>query len=86
MRTLAARPQPATTEEFATLQDVAMDFTLEDWEQLGLDEGDLFWDTALDNYQSLFLLNPPRHNLTSNPDGEKELEALAKGSPESTAP
>lgn len=34
-----------------------MDFTLEDWEQLGLDQGDLFWDTALDNYQNLFLLS-----------------------------
>lgn len=39
-----------------------MDFTLEDWEQLGLDPGDLFWDTALDNYQNLFLLSecPPQ--------------------------
>lgn len=34
-----------------------MDFTLEDWEQLGLDQGDLFWDKALDNYQNLFLLS-----------------------------
>lgn len=32
-----------------------MDFTL-DWEHLGLDQGDLFWDTALDNYQNIFLL------------------------------
>ncbi|XP_040834143.1 zinc finger protein 473 [Ochotona curzoniae] len=34
-----------------------MDFTLENWEQLGLDPGDLFWDTLLDNYRDLFLLN-----------------------------
>lgn len=34
-----------------------MDFTLEDWEQLGLDQGDMFWDMALDNYQDLFLLS-----------------------------
>lgn len=34
-----------------------MDFTLEDWEHLGLDQGDLFWDKALDNYQNLFLLS-----------------------------
>lgn len=34
-----------------------MDFTLEDWEHLGLDQADLFWDTALDNYQNLFLLS-----------------------------
>lgn len=33
-----------------------MDFTL-DWEHLGLDQGDLFWDTALDNYQNIFLLS-----------------------------
>lgn len=37
-----------------------MDFTLENWEQLGQGQGDLFWDTALDNYQNLFLLNPPQ--------------------------
>lgn len=36
---------------------VAMDFTLENWEQLGLDPGDLFWDTVLDNYRDLFLLS-----------------------------
>lgn len=44
-----------------TLKGIGMDFTLEDWEQLGPDQGDLFWDTALDNYQSLFLLSecPP---------------------------
>lgn len=33
-----------------------MDFTLEDWEQLGLEQGDVFWDTALDNCQDLLLL------------------------------
>jgi hypothetical protein len=43
-------------QEFETLNDVAMDFTLEDWEQLRLGQEDLFWDTALDNYQNLFLL------------------------------
>ncbi|KAI5256927.1 hypothetical protein MUG91_G177n3 [Manis pentadactyla] len=62
-----------------------MDFTLENWEQLGPDQGDLFWDTALDNYQSLFLLNPCRPNLTVCPD-EGELEALVRGSPESAVP
>ncbi|XP_039103259.1 zinc finger protein 473 isoform X2 [Hyaena hyaena] len=59
-----------------------MDFTLEDWEQLGLDQGDLFWDTALDNYQNLFLLNPCKPKLTC-PDGGEELEAVARESPES---
>lgn len=34
-----------------------MDFTLEDWGPLGLDPGNMFWDTALDNYQDLFLLS-----------------------------
>ncbi|XP_040109759.1 zinc finger protein 215-like [Oryx dammah] len=74
----------ATTEEIATLNDIAMDFTLENWEQLGQGQGDLFWDTALDNYQNLFLLNPPRPNLTSHLDGGEKLEALVKESPEST--
>nr|XP_036861854.1 zinc finger protein 473 isoform X4 [Manis javanica] len=68
-----------------TLKGIGMDFTLENWEQLGPDQGDLFWDTALDNYQSLFLLNPCRPNLTVCPD-EGELEALVRGSPESAVP
>lgn len=61
-----------------------MDFTLENWEQLGQGQGDPFWDTALDNYQNLFLLNPLRPNLTFHLDGGEKLEALAKESPEST--
>uniref|UniRef100_A0A8C9MD40 KRAB domain-containing protein n=1 Tax=Panthera tigris altaica TaxID=74533 RepID=A0A8C9MD40_PANTA len=72
-----------TTKEFVTRRDVAMDFTLEDWEQLGLDQGDLFWDTALDNYQNLFLSNPCKPKLTSCPDGGEELEAVVRESPES---
>lgn len=50
-------PSPTAFQEIATLKDVAMDFTLENWEQLGQGQGDLFWDTALDNYQNLFLLS-----------------------------
>uniref|UniRef100_A0A2K6AC98 Zinc finger protein 473 n=1 Tax=Mandrillus leucophaeus TaxID=9568 RepID=A0A2K6AC98_MANLE len=72
------------TEEFVTLKDVSMDFTLEDWEQLGLEQGDMFWDTALDNCQDLLLLDPPRPNLTSHPDGGEDLEPLPGGSPEAT--
>lgn len=39
-----------------TLQDVAIDFTLEDWEDLEseLDQRDLFWDVSLNNYQDIF--------------------------------
>ncbi|XP_004694080.1 PREDICTED: zinc finger protein 473 [Condylura cristata] len=74
------------TEESVTLKDVAMDFTLEDWEQLGPDQGDLFWDTALDNYQNLFLLNPPRPSLTAHLDGAKELDAQPTGSLEAAGP
>ncbi|XP_037372934.1 zinc finger protein 473 [Talpa occidentalis] len=74
------------TEELVTLKDVAMDFTLEDWEQLGLDQGHLFWDTALDNYQNLFLLNPTRPSLMAHPDGGDELEAQQRGSLEATGP
>uniref|UniRef100_A0ABI0NMN5 Zinc finger protein 473 n=2 Tax=Bos taurus TaxID=9913 RepID=A0ABI0NMN5_BOVIN len=73
-----------TTEEIATLKDIAMDFTSENWEQLGQGQGDLFWDMALDNYWNLFLLNPPGPNLTFHPDGGEKLEALVKESPEST--
>lgn len=50
-------PSSAAFQEIATLKDVAMDFTLENWEQLGQGQGDLFWDMALDNYQNLFLLS-----------------------------
>ncbi|KAM9226265.1 zinc finger protein 473 [Dugong dugon] len=78
--------ESAMTEEFVTLKDVAMDFTLEDWEQLGLDQGDLFWDTALDNYQNLFLLNPLRPNLISHPGDGEELEALGRESSKAADP
>ncbi|XP_021101391.1 zinc finger protein 473 [Heterocephalus glaber] len=77
--------QATMMEEFAT-HDMGMDFTLEDWEQPGLDQGDLFWDTALDNYQNLPMLNPPRPSPTSHPDGEEELVALMRGSPEGMGP
>lgn len=50
-------PSPTAFQEIATLKDIAMDFTSENWEQLGQGQGDLFWDTALDNYQNLFLLS-----------------------------
>ncbi|XP_060030350.1 zinc finger protein 473 isoform X2 [Erinaceus europaeus] len=72
------------TEKIPILKGVAMDFTLEDWGQLGLNQGDLFWDKALDNYQNLFLLNPLRSSLTSCPDGVEELEV--KGNPEVMGP
>ncbi|XP_004457800.1 zinc finger protein 473 isoform X2 [Dasypus novemcinctus] len=63
-----------------------MDFTLEDWEQLGMDQGNLFWDTALDNYQDLFLLNPSRPTLTSLHDDGEDLATLVRGSPRATSP
>lgn len=49
--------RPAAFQEIATLKDIAMDFTSENWEQLGQGQGDLFWDMALDNYWNLFLLS-----------------------------
>lgn len=39
-------PSPAAFQKIATLGDAAMDFTLENWEQLGQGQGDLFWDAA----------------------------------------
>lgn len=73
-------------QQFVLLKDFTMDFTLEDWEQLGLDQGDVFWDTALDNYQNLFLLSeyaprpcsviacdsPSPHRMSSQPLGAPE--------------
>uniref|UniRef100_A0A8C7BES5 KRAB domain-containing protein n=1 Tax=Neovison vison TaxID=452646 RepID=A0A8C7BES5_NEOVI len=73
------------TVEFAPLGDAAMDFTL-DWEHLGLDQGDLFWDTALDNYQNIFLLNPSKPKLTSQQDGAEEQKVLERESAESAGP
>ncbi|XP_034363477.1 zinc finger protein 473 isoform X2 [Arvicanthis niloticus] len=69
--------QAAMAEEFVTLKDVAMDFTLEDWEDLEseLDQRDLFWDAALNNYQDLFSFNPPPPSLISQPEVREELEA-----------
>ncbi|XP_051030143.1 zinc finger protein 473 [Phodopus roborovskii] len=59
----------------------AMDFTLEDWEELELelDKRDLFWDSTLSNCQDLFLLNPPKPSLNPQPDVREELEATVRG-------
>lgn len=39
-------PSPLHFQKIATLGDIAMDFTLENWEQQGRGKEDLFWDTA----------------------------------------
>ncbi|XP_052020015.1 zinc finger protein 473 isoform X2 [Apodemus sylvaticus] len=79
--------QAAMAEEFVTLKDVAMDFTLEDWEELesALDQGDLFWDAALNDYQDIFSFNAPQPSLISQPDVREELEAILRGGPEATS-
>ncbi|XP_012979676.1 zinc finger protein 473 isoform X2 [Mesocricetus auratus] len=68
-------------EDFVTLKDTAMDFTLEDWEELELElnKRDPFWDLTLSNCQDLFLLNPPKPSLVSQPDIREELEATVRG-------
>lgn len=80
--------QAAMAEEFVTLKDVAMDFTLEDWEDLEseLDQRDLFWDATLNNYQDLFsFTDPPQPSLIFQPDVKEELEAIVRGGPEITS-
>lgn len=48
--------QCASFQEFVALKDVAIDLTLEDWEELesALDQRDLFWDVALNGHQDIF--------------------------------
>ncbi|XP_055469545.1 zinc finger protein 473 homolog [Psammomys obesus] len=75
-------------EEFVTLKDVAMDFTLEDWEELELELGqeDLFWDVTPNTCQDLLLFtDPPRPSLVSQPDVREELEAIVRGGPEASS-
>ncbi|XP_028644672.1 zinc finger protein 473 [Grammomys surdaster] len=76
--------QAAMAEELVTLKDVAMDFTLEDWEDLEseLDQRDVFWDAELNNYQDLFSFNPPQPSLISQPDVREELKATSTEVPE----
>ncbi|XP_031242301.1 zinc finger protein 473 isoform X2 [Mastomys coucha] len=79
--------QAAMAKDFVTLQDVAIDFTLEDWEDLEseLDQRDLFWDVSLNNYQDIFSFNALQPSLISQPDVREELEAIVREGPEATS-
>ncbi|XP_011249164.1 zinc finger protein 473 homolog isoform X3 [Mus musculus] len=72
--------QPAVAEEFETLKDLAMDFTVEDWKDLESewDQRDLFWDVTLNHYQDMFsFTDTSQPSLTSQPDVREELEATS---------
>ncbi|GAB1292025.1 Zfp473 protein [Apodemus speciosus] len=64
-----------------------MDLTLEDWEELesALDQGDLFWDAALNGHQDIFSFSAPQPSLLSQPDAREELDAVLRGGPAATS-
>ncbi|XP_030873907.1 zinc finger protein 649 [Leptonychotes weddellii] len=57
-------------QESLTLEDVAVDFTWEEWQLLAPAQEELYWDVMLENYRNLVSVG----YQASQPDALSELE------------